>query len=607
MFGAAFCVYALTASAAVGWLDSPEFVASAADLGIAHAPGHPLPALLGRLAGLMPIGDLALRVSLMSGLLAATAAWALYAGAREVLCRAWPDIAPRTTAVIAAAAALAFALSYAMWSQAVRAEVYALQALLSAGTLAAVIAYDRARAPRWLLTAGLLGGLSLANHHLIAVTVLVPAAAFVLLRPRGERASARTMSLTAVAGIVGLAALIYLPVRASRHPEVNWGAPDTAERFAWTVSAKAFQKSVGGERPTGAGEDSARIGVALVMNAGVPIAALALIGLYAGVRRRQRRGVWLLLGGVIALGAGARALVGFELGTPDHHAYLVPALAALALLAVAGAGAIGAVLAQSAPRVRRWAAPAAAAGVALAVPLQVVAHHGDANLRDAYASDAIARWELDSAPPRALLLIDYFETSYRVAALRAIEGARPDVAVLDLAFLTYPGFDREARLRYPELAPIIDAPLRLGSPLPIEALQRVGRPVLIQLQPELDPRVMPWVVPRGPFARLLPGAAPPRLRAELEREDVRARAELGVRFRDPAGGDAVGVRNTLLWHDFNRLRYYCRWVAPTAWTPPEDGLLRGDCAFTVMPGESPRSPSPPAPDDRDRGAGAGAP
>lgn len=604
MFGAAFLVYALTASAAIGWLDSPEFIASAADLGIAHAPGHPLPALLGRLAGLVPIGDLALRVSLMSALLTATAAWTLYIAARAVLCRAWPDIAPRTAEIIAGAAAIAFALSYAVWSQAVRAEVYALQALLSVATLAAVIAYDGARQPRWLVTAGLLGGLSLANHHLIALTVLVPAAMFVLLRPRVDRARAPLLSLTAVAGIVGLAALLYLPVRASRHPEVNWGAPDTAERFAWTVSARAFQKSVGGERPTGAGEDSAQIGVALIGNAGVPVVALALIGLYAGLRRRERRGVWLLLAGVVGLGVGARALVGFEPNTPDHHAYLVPALAALTLLGAAGAGTIGAMLAQAA-RARRWAAPVAAALLLLAIPLQLAAHAGDADLSDARASDEIARWELDSVPPRALLLLDYFETSYRVAALRAIEGARPDVAVLDLGFLTYPGFDREARLRYPELAHVIDAPLRLGRPLPIAALQRLDRPVLIQLQPELDPSVMPWLIPRGPFAWLLPGAPPPRLRAELEREEVRARAALGARFDDLASGDTDGVRNTLLWHDFNRLRYYCRWIAPTAWVPPADGLLGGDCAFTVMPGETPRAPASRA--DPDPGAAAGAP
>ncbi|HUH04031.1 MAG TPA: hypothetical protein VML75_18670, partial [Kofleriaceae bacterium] len=278
---------------------------------------------------------------------------------------------------------------------------------------------------------------------------------------------------------------------------------------------------------------------------------------------------------------------------------------ALALLGAAGAGTIGAMLAQAA-RARRWAAPSAAALLLLAIPLQVAAHAGEADLSDAYASDEIARWELDGVPPRALLLIDYFETSYRVAALRTIEHARPDVAVLDLAFLTYPGFDREARWRYPELAHLIDAPLRLGQPLPIEALQRLDRPVVIQLQPELDPRVMPWLIPRGAFAWLVPGAPPPRLRAELEREEVRARAALGARFDAPARGDTDGVRNTLLWHDFNRLRYYCRWIAPTAWVPPPDGLLGGDCAFTVMPGEAARSPAGPS-GDPDPGAATGAP
>ena len=110
------------------------------------------------------------------------------------------------------------------------------------------------------------------------------------------------------------------------------------ERFAWTVSAKAFQKSVGAERPTTVGEDSGTISIAIMANVGLPLMALALLGLYFGLRRPGWRGLAAMLAGVAAVCAGGRALIGFTPWLPDHHAYLVPALAAITLLGLAGAG-----------------------------------------------------------------------------------------------------------------------------------------------------------------------------------------------------------------------------------------------------------------------------
>ena len=59
-------VYALTLRPTIGWNDSPEFVDTAYTLGVAHPPGFPTYALLGKLAALLPVGSIALRVNLLS-------------------------------------------------------------------------------------------------------------------------------------------------------------------------------------------------------------------------------------------------------------------------------------------------------------------------------------------------------------------------------------------------------------------------------------------------------------------------------------------------------------------------------------------------------------
>ncbi len=583
VFAAAFCVYALTASPVMGWLDSPEFVATSASLGVAHSPGHPIPALLGRMVSLFPVGDVAFRVNLASALCAAGAAVAMYAAARHLLAIAAPDTGRRAREAVAGAAGLVLAFSWAAWFQGVRAEVYALQTLLVLGTLASLFAYDRARQPRWLALAGLLGGLALANHHLIALLFLLPAAVAVLARSRARRPRAQTVMATALLGVLGLAAFLYLPVRAAQHPEVNWGAPDTASRFAWTVSAKAFQKAVGAERPTTRGEDAAQVARALAENATLPLAVAALLGLYLALRRRGWRRQALLLLAVVGFAAAGRVLVGFDPAMPDHHAYLLPGIAALILLGFTGLAVARDLLAELRPASAR-AGSAVLVGLALLlVPAQLLANAGESSLRNAYASDEVARWEYEGLPPRTVLLVSYFETSYRVDALRAAEQGRPDIAVLDLGFLTFPGMAEEAKRRYPELAAIIDAPLRLGARLPTTALRGLApRPVMLQLQPDLDRGAAPWLVPIGPFTRLLPEVPTPQARAATEREDVAARRRIAARLAHPSRGDRLGVRYTLLWHDFNRLRFYCQWIRPTAWHLTEDSLLDDDCSLALL-------------------------
>jgi 4-amino-4-deoxy-L-arabinose transferase-like glycosyltransferase len=431
---------------------------------------------------------------------------------------------------------------------------------LIAGALAAVLAFDASAERRWLYLAGLLCGLALGNHHLIALTFVIPAAVIVFARRGGSRPGARVAGITAMLGIVGLSVFLYLPVRSATHPEVNWGAPHTAERFAWTVSAKAFQKTAGAEHVSSPSEDAVAVTVALVDNV-TPILALALLlALYLAVRRRDdMRRVALFLFGVGAVAAGARVLVGFDAETPDHYGYLLPAVMALIVVATAALGTVASAVGEANPASRRNVGIAMAVVVVLLAPYQLVRFGEVSSLREADASDALARWELEELPPRSLVVLAYFQTSFRVWALRAVEQARPDIQVLDRSFMTYPGMDAEARLRYPDLAALIDAPLRVGDPTPVDMLREIARtrPVFMQLHPNLDRTAEPWLLPAGPFAYFSPMPPVDKQRLQLEQVDARARVALDRRLGELAEGDRVGARDAALWHDFVRLSHYC--------------------------------------------------
>src|SRR5439155_6763375 len=115
----------------------------------------------------------------------------------------------------------------------------------------------------------------------------------------------------------GLATLAYLPLRALRHPLVDWGAPSTWPRFWWTVSAQAFQKSL--ERAQRS--DAPAVAWALARELRLVGLLLAIAGAYVLARQPGRRRLALFLAGAALLDACAPALVGFDPANPDAYGY----------------------------------------------------------------------------------------------------------------------------------------------------------------------------------------------------------------------------------------------------------------------------------------------
>jgi hypothetical protein len=169
--GLPFCAYLANAAAHSYWYDAGELVAAGVSLGIGHPPGQPLHSLVGALCTLLPFGPLAFRLAFASAVAMAVATTALYL-ALETTVRAQGVQRAWVVTPIAVAGAWLFAGTSAAFVQAIRPEVYALQAALSLVAIERVIALEGAwptRDVRPLLTAALAWGLSLANHHFLSI------------------------------------------------------------------------------------------------------------------------------------------------------------------------------------------------------------------------------------------------------------------------------------------------------------------------------------------------------------------------------------------------------------------------------------------------------
>jgi hypothetical protein len=153
-------VYILTLAPTVYFGDSGELTAAAYNLGIAHPPGYPLYLLLGKLFMLIvPIGDMAMRMNLLSAFFASLTAVMIYLISR-VLSRG------RFTATLVS---LTAAFSFTFWSQAVVAEVYTLAALFFCILIFLTLLWFKDQKPHWLLLLALTAGLALTHHVIIAV------------------------------------------------------------------------------------------------------------------------------------------------------------------------------------------------------------------------------------------------------------------------------------------------------------------------------------------------------------------------------------------------------------------------------------------------------
>jgi len=237
VFFGTYLFYLLTLYPTVATEDAGEFSTAVATLGISHPPGYPLYILLGKVfTVLIPFGNMAWKVNLFSAFCGAAAAAVLF------LCL---KLFTKND-VLSALGAGIFAMGSVFWSQAVRAEVYTLNTLLFVLILFLLLLWHEKRhdfsaeeSKRALLLSAFLYGLSLCNHQLMFLAG-PPFLLFVLLAEPKFMKDWKFLLKAFVVFLGGLALYLYLPIRASMHPTLNWGDPSTWENFWNQVTRKLY-------------------------------------------------------------------------------------------------------------------------------------------------------------------------------------------------------------------------------------------------------------------------------------------------------------------------------------------------------------------------------
>lgn len=191
VFIIAFFIYLKTLTPTIGYHDSGDMVVSAFLGGIPHPPGYPFFCLLGKLFTCIPIGNIAYRLNMMSGLFGALTVMMVYfivlkVGRKEkgegmsessLISHLTSFIPPVVSAFM-----LCFAITF--WEQAVIAEKYTLNALFATLLIFILLKWQEVNSKFYLYLFSLTLGFSF-THHLQTI-FLVPASIYFILITIGQ-------------------------------------------------------------------------------------------------------------------------------------------------------------------------------------------------------------------------------------------------------------------------------------------------------------------------------------------------------------------------------------------------------------------------------------
>jgi hypothetical protein len=443
----AFAVYLATLSPAIQYEDCGELAAAFRTLGIAHPTGYPLLSLLAGAFSRLPLGGTVIfRMNLLMALLVAASVYFFFRAFRLLLSesdRIFPaknppvPMDPVAARVASAAAALALAFSRTFWSEALSLEVYAFHLFFLALTLRLFLAAlaDVSSARRWRLFAYALG-LSFANHMM--TVLLAPAFLFAFFAAHGSgRAAWARIGRAMPPFLLGLTPYLYLPIRASTRPLMNWGDPTTWDAFLAHLSAHQFRYQMFTSADAALGKLGGFLS-GLSSETGIVTLALAAFGAFALLRRSARALVFVLL----ILAACLFYTVNYAFDDPNYYTHAYVALAVLA-----GAGA------AEAWRLARRARLVGALLCAALAFAPLLLNYRAVDQRGNYAVEDYARNVLESASPGAVILAMDWEYVVPVAYyLQLVEGVRPDVSVVSGAMLKFPWYHAQLERQAPDLA-----------------------------------------------------------------------------------------------------------------------------------------------------------
>ncbi len=439
----ALAVYLRTMLPSTFFWDTGEAQTVPATLSIFHPTGFPVYAMLGWLWSQLPIGEVAWRMNLLSGVcVAMTSGLVVLIAGHLIEERNRP-----LRAGAAGVAGLAFAFAAEPWENATRADVHALNVLFVALVVWLLLAWAAAHrsgsshAGRWLVAAALAFGLGIGAHPLVGLTAFGVAAWLLYVDVHIWRRW-RLVAVCAAMIAIGIGTYAYIYVRAVMDPEppLFYAHPDNWERFRYLVFAEQFRDLFTDFSSPLADFWEKFSLTETILAAQFPVIGWLLVAGGAAVLAVRRLEALAFFGLIVV----ATVLYSMNFRDGDIDRYYLPTIVVAAPLIGVAVAFIGATVAMAAAEIslrfeasrvtrRRLATGAAAMVILLAALLPSAALVGGYRSHDQSANRAADSWVASvhaQLPPNAVL-ISWWSYSTPLWYHRWILGERPDVTIID--------------------------------------------------------------------------------------------------------------------------------------------------------------------------------
>jgi hypothetical protein len=240
-------VYFKTLAPAVSWIDSGELATVCTSLGIAHPTGYPVYTLVGRTVSLIPLGTPILKLNLLSLLFICFANLTFFFLLLRVTELLFPDIKKSLREYLSLVSTLIFSFTPTLWSQATSNEVYGLNVLLSTLLFYLIFSQISLRkqeknvwSDKIFYLFFFLYGLSFGNH--LSIVLLLPGFIFIYLMIYGKSLfEKKRVFLLFSFFILGISVYLYLPIRSSLSPILNWGDTSSLSNLKRHISGWQYR------------------------------------------------------------------------------------------------------------------------------------------------------------------------------------------------------------------------------------------------------------------------------------------------------------------------------------------------------------------------------
>ena len=269
-----FIIYLITLAPSVVQIDSGELAAVQATLGIAHPTGYPLFTMIGYLFSLIPLPmTKILQLNILAAIYCAAAVGVFTYTIKfsldnlSIFKKKNPvqkesskknkkkgkteqpekqiEIPENLKILTAVFGGLILAFSRTFWFQSTSVEVYSLHLLLITLIIfsllrAYVLSFEKDKLINWLLFSFFLA-LGFTNH--MTTILILPGVAYLYFSRYGFNSGSFKRLATMILFFIPILALVYLyvPIRASQNPLLNWGNPIDWERFYRHVTGRQYQ------------------------------------------------------------------------------------------------------------------------------------------------------------------------------------------------------------------------------------------------------------------------------------------------------------------------------------------------------------------------------